>query len=105
MQFVEAPTQGNCQISKPAVDTAAIPAGVAERLFHSNVFPDFVGQTYLQLPGETTTMSRTVWIWAAILAVIGSVFASIDHARRTDPSAIESAYSSRREAVSPGVPP
>lgn len=54
--------------------------------FTATCFPSLWLKAYLQLPGETTTMSRTVWIWAAVLAVIGIVLASIDRAGRTDPN-------------------
>ena len=50
-------------------------------------------------------MSRTDLIWGAVLAVIGIVLGSITYAARTDPGERGSAYSSGKEAVSPGVPP
>jgi hypothetical protein len=49
--------------------------------------------------------SHTVWVWVAVLVIIGIVLFSIDYAGRTDRGGIESAYSSGKGALSPGEPP
>ena len=53
----------------------------------------------------TCNMKRTALIWVAALTFIGIVLGSIAYAARTDPGERGSAYSSGKEAVSPGVPP
>jgi len=67
---------------------------------HGDVSRDLAANDYV-----APAMSRTDLIWGAVLAVIGIVLGSITYAARTDPGERGSAYSSGKEAVSPGVPP
>jgi hypothetical protein len=43
--------------------------------------------------------------WLAVLAIIGVVLGSIDHANRTDPVGREAASASANDAINPAVPP
>jgi hypothetical protein len=60
---------------------------------------------YLKARGVKVMSWTNITGWLAVLAIIGVVLGSIDHANRTDPVGREAASASANDAINPAVPP
>jgi hypothetical protein len=74
------------------------------------VFLDFYvrprcADAYLKARGVKVMSWTNITGWLAVLAIIGVVLGSIDHANRTDPVGREAASASANDAINPAVPP